>query len=89
MPRDLKEPEGWRFSSLRKMRHPAALDRAADSINGVETHGLGKSGGDRLPITENSWALLWTSSSSTQLKGSCRIESFEDRSEERTECLQL
>lgn len=71
MPRDLKEPEGWRFSSLRNMRlgvlgqhcggrlvtaecsyHPAALDKGADSIIGVATHGMGRSGDGRLPITE-------------------------------------
>lgn len=59
MPRDLKEPEGWRFSSLRKILllrfrnalecgsrgggvpyHPAALDRAVDSMRGVSLHGL-------------------------------------------------
>ena len=80
MPRDLKEPAGWRFSSFRKIRlgglgqhsggsllglqgvyHPAALERAADSTNGVETHGLGRSGDGRLPMVEDScasWELL-------------------------------
>ncbi len=43
-PRDLKEPDGWRFSSLRKMRQPAALERAEDSMRGVEIHGVGRSG---------------------------------------------
>ena len=32
--------------------HPAALERAADSIRGVETQGLGRSEEDRLPILE-------------------------------------
>jgi len=40
MPRDLKEPEGWRRSSLRKI-HPAALERLADSTRGVLRQGLG------------------------------------------------
>jgi hypothetical protein len=64
MPRDLKDPLGWRFSSLRKILllrfsfhnlnfqlelrtkkggspyHPAALDSAADSINGVSSQGF-------------------------------------------------
>lgn len=40
MPRDLKEPEGWRFSSLRKMRQPAALESVLDSTNGVSIHGF-------------------------------------------------
>ena len=35
------------------MYHPAALERAADSINGVETQGLGRSGGGRLPMLED------------------------------------
>ncbi len=35
--------------------HPAALERAADSIRGVETQGLGRSGGGRLPMFEDSW----------------------------------
>lgn len=43
IPLDLKEPDGWRFSSLRKMRQPAALERAEDSMRGVEIHGLGRS----------------------------------------------
>ena len=30
--------------------HPAALERAADSIKGVETQGLGSSVGGKLPI---------------------------------------
>ena len=45
MPRDLKEPAGCRFSSLRKMRLPAALERAADSTRGVSIHGVGRSVG--------------------------------------------
>ena len=32
--------------------HPAALDKGADSITGVATQGLGRSGDGRLPITE-------------------------------------
>lgn len=32
--------------------HPAALDKGADSIIGVATHGMGRSGDGRLPITE-------------------------------------
>ena len=42
MPRDLNEDEGWRFSSLRKMRQLAARDRAEDSSSGVWIHGLGR-----------------------------------------------
>ena len=42
IPRDLKEPAGWRLSSLRKMRQFAALERAEDSIRGVEIQGLGR-----------------------------------------------
>ena len=38
--------------------HPAALERAADSIRGVETQGLGRSGDGRLPITKRSWESL-------------------------------
>ena len=34
--------------------HPAALERAADSIRGVETQGFGRSGGGRLPMVEDS-----------------------------------
>ena len=41
IPRDLKEPAGWRFSSWRKMRQPAALESAEDSIRGVVIQGLG------------------------------------------------
>lgn len=40
-PRDLKEEEGWRFSSLRKMRQPAARERTADSWRGVLRQGRG------------------------------------------------
>lgn len=32
--------------------HPAALDKGADSIIGVATQGMGRSGDGRLPITE-------------------------------------
>lgn len=39
MPRDLKEPEGCRSSSLRKT-HPAARESAVDSMSGVRFHGL-------------------------------------------------
>lgn len=39
-PRDLNEPDGWRRSSLRKIRHPASLDSLADSINGVSIQGF-------------------------------------------------
>ena len=38
--------------------HPAALERAADSINGVDTQGLGRSGGGRLPMVEDSGVVL-------------------------------
>lgn len=38
------------------MYHPAAFERAADSINGVETQGLGRSEVGRLPMMEDSWA---------------------------------
>ena len=72
--RDLKDPAGWRFSSLRKIRlhlifsvgtyilgmkrledegvtyHPAALDRAEDSIKGVSTQGAWGSFGAMLPM---------------------------------------
>ena len=40
------------------MYHPAALERAADSINGVDTQGLGRSGGGRLPIVEEARVVL-------------------------------
>ncbi len=33
---------------------PAALERAADSIKGVDTQGLGSSGAGRLPMIEDS-----------------------------------
>ncbi len=42
--RDLKEPDGWTFSSLRKMLHPATRDRGAEWMRGVSTQGLGGSG---------------------------------------------
>ena len=35
------------------MYHPAALDRAADSIKGVETQVSGRSEAGRLPIAED------------------------------------
>ena len=38
------------------MYHPAALERAADSIKGVEIQGLGRCGDGRLPMIEDSWA---------------------------------
>ncbi len=38
--------------------HPAALERAADSIRGVETQGLGRSGDGRLPMFEDCWFFL-------------------------------
>lgn len=41
--RDLKEPEGWVFSSLRKMLHPAARERGGEKRRGVSTQGLGGS----------------------------------------------
>ena len=34
---------GWILSTRLHTYHPAALDRAADSINGVSTQGLGSS----------------------------------------------
>lgn len=53
---DLKDPDGWRSSSFRKILlhaisvwidskvgcsyHPATLDSAADSISGVSIHGF-------------------------------------------------
>ena len=40
------------------MYQPAALERAADSINGVDTQGLGRSGGGRLPIVEDARVVL-------------------------------
>lgn len=53
--RDLKEPLGWTFSSLRKMRQPAAREREADSTRGVWIHGVWEIGvvavsGAMLPI---------------------------------------
>jgi hypothetical protein len=45
----LKEPEGWVFSSLRKMLHPAARERGGEEMRGVSTHGLGGSG-EKEPI---------------------------------------
>lgn len=47
--RDLKEPEGWQFSSLRKMLHPAARERGGENMRGVSTQGLGGSG-EKEPI---------------------------------------
>ena len=44
-PRDLKDPPGWRFSSLRKMRLPAEAERVGDSIRGVRIQGVGRVGG--------------------------------------------
>lgn len=62
------------------MYHPAAFERAADSINGVETQGLGRSEVGRLPMMEDSWAFLgllsiylWTNCSRL-LKGICKDE---------------
>jgi len=52
MPRDLKEPAGWRFSSLRNMRQPAAMERAEDSIRGVEIQGLGSELHSMLTVSE-------------------------------------
>ena len=37
MPRYLKEPDGWKFSSLRKILQPAIFERAGDSMSGVRT----------------------------------------------------
>jgi len=42
--RDLNEPEGWRFSSLRKMLHPADWESGIERMSGVSIHGLGGSG---------------------------------------------
>lgn len=70
----------------RCLYHPAALDRAADSIRGVETQGLGRSGDGRLPMIEDSLGPLELLSSQTAtsngwlLKGNCRMGS---RREER------
>ena len=47
--RDLKEPEGWVFSSLRKMLHPAAREMVGEKRRGVSTQGLGGSG-EREPM---------------------------------------
>ena len=47
--RDLKEPEGWVFSSLRKMLHPAAREMGGEKRRGVSTQGLGGSG-EREPM---------------------------------------
>jgi hypothetical protein len=46
MPRDLKDPDGCRFSSLRCIWHPASFDRRVEWFNGVFLQGHG-SVGDR------------------------------------------
>ena len=64
MPRDLKEEDGWRFSSLRKMRlyldqyngseecsytyQPAAFDKTLDSTSGVSIQGFAVVGGSAI-----------------------------------------
>ena len=40
------------------MYHPAALERAADSISGVDAQGFGRSGGGRLPMVEDAGGVL-------------------------------
>lgn len=40
MPRDLKEPDGCKFSSLSHTLHPACLDKAADLTSGVLIQGF-------------------------------------------------
>ena len=47
MPRDLKEPEGWRFSSLRKMRLERGLVGACGhGLEGsIPAGGFGEGGG--------------------------------------------
>lgn len=42
IPRDLKEPEGWRFSSLRWISQPADLESVGEWIRGVRRQGLGR-----------------------------------------------
>ena len=44
MPRDLKEPEGCRFSSLRYIWQLACLESVAEWIRGVSRHGRGRAG---------------------------------------------
>ncbi len=55
--RDLKEPEGWVFSSLRKMLHPAAREMVGEKMRGVSTQGLGGSG-EREPMFVVCWVCL-------------------------------
>ena len=56
------------------MYHPAALERAADSINGVETQGLGRSGDDILPIAEDNWVVFCpTADLNADVMGSSRV----------------
>lgn len=50
IPRDLNEPEGWRFSSLRYMLHPAERERGREWMRGVSIQGLGVSSAAREPI---------------------------------------
>ena len=45
--------EGKGYGGGKCRYHPAALERAADSINGVDTQGLARSGGGRLPMLED------------------------------------
>lgn len=42
-----------RLTRVECIYHPAAFERAADSIKGVETQGLGRSGDGRLPMIED------------------------------------
>lgn len=73
------------------MYHPAALERAADSIIGVCTQGLGRSREGRLPILERVWVFLGllpihtSISGSRLLKSSCRsgCSKEEERTRER------
>lgn len=53
--RDLKEPEGWTFSSFRKILHPAARDRGGEKMSGVSTHGLGGTGEQEPIVLSDDW----------------------------------
>lgn len=44
MPRDLNDPDGCRFSSLRWIWQPACLERVGEWMSGVWRQGVGRSG---------------------------------------------
>lgn len=43
MPRDLNDPDGCRFSSLRWIWQPACLERVGEWMSGVWRQGVGRS----------------------------------------------